>query len=252
MKRLILLSRIEWIKFQRPATLFWLLGLLVVLMGLSFFSAGPAVTGNEADSAHLILESLVSNGFSLGGMFVAIWLILSQGKEYSHNTIRKRLINGYSREELLESALIQILMLILATLVILVVAYIFLLALLGASPFQKEVYMRWHLLAFIIPYLLLSASEALLVVTLVKKTGISILILLGWKVVEQVIFLINQYMTFTYEWPEIVSYVLPGLIRQSIKISPDQMLEWQGMIGYMSIIILLFSASYFKLKRSDY
>jgi ABC-2 type transport system permease protein len=233
--------RIETLKLNRPAN-FVLLGLmLLVYLGIVFMQFAN-VKINEGDVTAALFEGILKLEGSIIGLFLAIFVMMNIGKEYSDGTLRKNIIDGYTRDQffigkLMILLVVCILSFILGKAVLLIGGYFI-------GHFDESVkFLTLPVLINSFMQIFSTGIWALFLIFLTRNTTISIVIYFVWTIVESIIVLIAKFKGF-----ELQQYLPLGSIENAL--ARDEHIHiYTPIIAATYFFLMLFIPYMLLLKR---
>ena len=236
------ITSIEFLKLKRRGNFILLALMLLVYIGGSAIEIYQFEKGQNIIS---FVKTMNSMAESLIGFFLVIFIIMNIGNEYSEGTLRKNIIDGYTRSQFFTGKLLLLL-------VITIGAYIlgkFTLLIGGVVLNNFQNVLALFTPSFLINSfikLLYSGIFALCLIYLTRNTTISIVIYFIWGTIENIVILLGHFK----------KNMDPGLERFMPLTSIGNVLTTTELITISSIIIsvvyvfvMLFLPYYFLLKR---
>jgi ABC-2 type transport system permease protein len=253
MNRQLLLLKIEWFKLNRVNTLIWF-GLFALLVSLLAYLTGmnTVLITDPVEKQKALFESFLAVAFGLSDLFMIVMVIILSTREYAHNVGRKKLINGYSREELFESHILFLMLFSFIAIALLLISWLVFSALIQQWPINKGMLTLASRLPLLWPYLFSHGLYALLIAVLVRKTGIAILLYIALRIGESILYLANDFFRQKYEWPIVADDVLPATFAKRMLSETTLFTEWQGVLSFVLINLFLFAVIYLRVKKSDF
>jgi len=225
-KKIISIESLKLLRIGNYVLLSLLLLLYIGQSAMIFY----LYTVDEVDFSMADLgNELNSMGTYFIGLFIAFFVMLNVGKEFSEGTLRKNVIDGYSRDHFFIG---KLLMLLIVAIVAFVLGKIILL-LGGLAVGNVQDTISLFTPPFIInPFveILYSGMFALCLVFLTRNTTISIIVYIVWGTIESLIISLHQL----FEWLNI------GLEKFMPLRSIDMALSTTETIGFQSIIVTTF------------
>ena len=236
---------IELVKLLRPGN-YILLSLFLLLYTGGFITSFYLFKKNEDDfSIDDLINRLSSMEAGLIGFFMVIFVIMNIGKEYSEKTLRKNIIDGYTRDQFFIGKLLLLLIFIIA-------AFIFgkstlLLGGLALDNLQNTITL------FTPPFLinsfidiLYSGIFALFLIYLTRDITISIVIYFVWGAIEGLIIGIQQF----FEGLIGIEQFMP-LASINIVLTTTEIINFQSIIITTLYILIMLSIPYYLFLKRD-
>ena len=236
---------IELVKLLRPGN-YILLSLFLLLYTGGFITSFYLFKKNEDDfSIDDLINRLSSMEAGLIGFFMVIFVIMNIGKEYSEKTLRKNIIDGYTRDQFFIGKLLLLLIFIIA-------AFIFgkLTLLLGGLALDN---LQNTIALFTPPFLinsfidiLYSGIFALFLIYLTRDITISIVIYFVWGAIEGLIIGIQQF----FEGLIGIEQFMP-LASINIVLTTTEIINFQSIIITTLYILIMLSIPYYLFLKRD-
>ena len=236
---------IELVKLLRPGN-YILLSLFLLLYTGGFITSFYLFKKNEDDfSIDDLINRLSSMEAGLIGFFMVIFVIMNIGKEYSEKTLRKNIIDGYTRDQFFIGKLLLLLIFIIA-------AFIFgkLTLLLGGLALDN---LQNTIALFTPPFLinsfidiLYSGIFALFLIYLTRNITISIVIYFVWRAIEGLIIGIQQF----FEGLIGIEQFMP-LASINIVLTTTEIINFQSIIITTLYILIMLSIPYYLFLKRD-
>ena len=236
---------IELVKLLRPGN-YILLSLFLLLYTGGFITSFYLFKKNEDDfSIDDLINRLSSMEAGLIGFFMVIFVIMNIGKEYSEKTLRKNIIDGYTRDQFFIGKLLLLLIFIIA-------AFIFgkLTLLLGGLALDN---LQNTIALFTPPFLinsfidiLYSGIFALFLIYLTRDITISIVIYFVWRAIEGLIIGIQQF----FEGLIGIEQFMP-LASINIVLTTTEIINFQSIIITTLYILIMLSIPYYLFLKRD-
>ena len=236
---------IESLKLLRPGN-YILLSLFLLLYTGGFITSFYLFKKNEDDfSIDDLINRLSSMEAGLIGFFMVIFVIMNIGKEYSEKTLRKNIIDGYTRDQFFIGKLLLLLIFIIA-------AFIFgkLTLLLGGLALDN---LQNTIALFTPPFLinsfidiLYSGIFALFLIYLTRDITISIVIYFVWGAIEGLIIGIQQF----FEGLIGIEQFMP-LASINIVLTTTEIINFQSIIITTLYILIMLSIPYYLFLKRD-
>lgn len=227
----------EWARLWRLDSIILCSIFFIIIVGIGY---GSSFAGNEAAGV-----ALITNGMpSLGRLFTVFFVILSLGGDYSQGTFRKRLISGYGRVDILFSTFW---MLIQGVVIFVILAFIGLLLSQFATGNNLIAYFTGPKLMNLMLIQLVHGSLAVLLITLIQRTGIAILIYFVVGLVEGGIAI---YFMIKLQDPGL-SIFLPLNGSEIYTSLPDDAAFWRYLPTPI-YVLLFFVISWLKIKKTEF
>jgi hypothetical protein len=253
MKRFITLVNIEWFKFNRTGKYIWFGIFWLILSSLSYLTAMSTVLINDPiEKQRDLSQNFFSVSFGLADIFIVVMVIILTAREYTNQVTRKKLINGYRREEIFESHVIFLTLISFLVTALILLSWLTFSGFIQQWPINKGMASEAASWLMLWPYLFSHGLLALFIIVLVRKTGTAILLYIAIRVTEGILSLFNQYMKQKEDWPIISDDVLPGQLFKQMATDPGIFTQWQAFVSYASISLFLVVIIYLKVKKSDY
>lgn len=241
----IKIIRIESVKLLRPAN-FVLLGLMLLTYTAiaSIYFLMYKIESPNADIKTGLFKGLILMESGLVGLFIAIFIIMNIGKEYSDGTLRKNIIDGYTREQFFTGKLWMLLICIF--LVFIFGKLVILTAGLLVSHFEDA-------LLFLTPSVIINSFMQLLsigffsffLIFLTRNLTISILVYFLWSTLEAIA---QKACELFFNIPDVQSYLPLGSMTSAL--SEYQIVHTSNIvIASLYIFLMLFTSYYLLLKR---
>lgn len=237
--------QIEFIKLQRPAN-FVLLGLMLLIYisisAIYFYNFQTEQSGS--DIKNVLLKNLIQMESGFISFFIVIFIIMNVGKEYSDNTLRKNIIDGYAREQFFTGKLLVLL--ICVSLVLLLGKITMLTGGLAIGHYEET-------LQFLTPSVLINSFMkllstgifALFLIFLTRNITISIIFYFLWSSVESIA---GFVLAKVFNIENIQSY-LPISSMNSV-LTENQIIHTPTIIiATLYLFVMLFTSYYLLLKR---
>ncbi len=185
------LLKIEWLKLRRYTT-FWILsGLFAGLFLLwnygvnkSFISLGSGA-GNLLSSTYSFPEIWSNMGYlySWFVVFLCVFIIISISNEFSYRTNRQHIIDGMERIDFLHAKAFLVLSITLAaTILFILTGFIF-----GFANGEGNPLENFEKVGYVFLYTLNYLSFAAFLAFFVKRSGLSVMLLLAYFLMESII-----------------------------------------------------------------
>ncbi|MBW8685553.1 ABC transporter permease [Chitinophaga rhizophila] len=187
--------KIEWLKVKNYRT-FWVfiaLGLLAMLAPNFIIhdifvknipQEAQKLLGQSMYDYPLVWQTVASVNSYTSGIF-SLLLITLVSNEFNYRTHRQNIIDGWDRKDFVLSKLFWVVSLALLALITSLVAVIIFGSIYGKSPFSME---NSRFLCYYFLQVLVSLCLALLVSMLIKRTGLAIILFLGYIMfIEQIL-----------------------------------------------------------------
>lgn len=223
-----------------------LLSLFLLLYTGGFITSFYLFKKNEDDfSIDDLINRLSSMEAGLIGFFMVIFVIMNIGKEYSEKTLRKNIIDGYTRDQFFIGKLLLLLIFIIA-------AFIFgkLTLLLGGLALDN---LQNTITLFTPPFLinsfidiLYSGIFALFLIYLTRNITISIVIYFVWRAIEGLIIGIQQF----FEGLIGIEQFMP-LASINIVLTTTEIINFQSIIITTLYILIMLSIPYYLFLKRD-
>lgn len=236
---------IELVKLLRPGN-YILLSLFLLLYTGSFITSFYLFKKKEGDfPIGDLINGLSSMEAGLIGFFMAVFVIMNIGKEYSEGTLRKNIIDGYTRDQFFIGKLLLLLIFIIA-------AFIFgkLTLLLGGLALDN---LQNTIALFTPPFLinsfidiLYSGIFALFLIYLTRNITISIVIYFVWRAIEGLIIGIQQF----FEGLIGIEQFMP-LASINIVLTTTEIINFQSIIITTLYILIMLSIPYYLFLKRD-
>lgn len=214
---MIRLLNIEWEKLRNYRA-FWVMVLLYLFVFFIFVIGLPVVMERIArqldDVMHIRLFNVLIFSFPdiwqnlafFAGMrgfvkiFLAILVIILVSNEFTYLTARSNIMNGLSRTEFVMGKLLLVLVVSLASTILVFLAGLYLGFSHSITKSAGLIFGRSYFLPAYFLELTTYLTFALLIGTLIRKTGFAIITLLAWIIIEPLI---------DYFSPDVISKYLP-------------------------------------------
>lgn len=235
---------IEAVKLKRPAN-FILLGLLLLIyLGMTFgafYKFSIEISGEDSKG---LFEYIISIESRFTAFFTAIFIIMNIGKEYSDGTLRKNMIDGFTRDNFYKGKLLMLLLVI-------IIIYIFgklVLITGGLIVGELKECLEFLTLPVIINSFLRIVTTgffAFFLIFLTRSITISIVVYFVWSIIET---LAVEFFKFVFDIKGLDKF-LPQSSIQGV-ISTGSIIDTSAVvIACFYIFLMLFIPYYLLLKR---
>lgn len=229
--------RTELLKLTRWGN-YILLALMVLMdIGLSvlfFYQFSGSSNVTDPSGFIDIGQQILGAQSSLAGLLIGIFIIMSVGREYKDGTLRKNIIDGFTRSDFFSGKLIIMLFCVTLAFLLGMLSLLIGSVSLGKIDDLVQILNAPFLINFFIK-LLYSALFAFFLIFLFKKTTIGIVMFFVWGIIESILTGIQAaYIQFSEADPFIMlNEILP-------KSSIDVVLNTNGLIEPQAVIITSF------------
>jgi ABC-type transport system involved in multi-copper enzyme maturation permease subunit len=232
--------QIEFIKLFRPSTYVILAILLLVVFIRGEFGmhlVSPDLTG--------MLKSTDAGMADMIGFIFSIFVIMNIGQEYTENTLRRSIIEGYTRGKFFIG---KILLVIVAAVLLLLVQKLIFLALAASAGYTKEAFDCLTVSGAVYSLIrtILYALLGFFLIFLTRSVAISIIISFVWTSVEG---LLSIYLKFKYPGSDWGSYLPFSSLAQIL--ATDGTIAFQFVFIALGYQVALVAGSYGLLATRD-
>lgn len=227
----------EWARLWRTDSIILCAIFFIIVLGIGY---GSSFAGNDAASVAIITNGLPS----IGRLFTVFFVILSLGGDYSQGTFRKRLISGYGRVDILFSTFW---MLIQGVLIFAIFAFAALLIAQFVTGNNLISYFTGPKLMNLMLIQLVHGSLAVLLISVIQRTGIAILIYFVVGLVEGGI---GIYFIIKLQDPGL-GILLPLNGSEMLASLPDDSPFWKYLPTPL-YVLGFFLISWFKIKKAEF
>ncbi|MEQ8909695.1 MAG: ABC transporter permease [Vicingaceae bacterium] len=247
MKRII---RTELLKLPSRGNYILLAILLLIYLGMSY-GLYAALSSEQEVSFFDLGKQLLEAQFSLAGILVSIFLISNIGKEFKDGTLRKNIIDGYSRNDFYVGKIV----LLLGSVAMAYLLAIFCLFLVSALSGQVDDFTTNLNLQFVLNYILklsYSALWASFLIFLFRKLTISLVLYFVWSIIEAVIFQVQQGMREDLNLPadfNIQDYLPRSSLSQTLNVGT--IVDPSHLIVTSIYVILFLFLPYYLFTKAD-
>jgi len=231
------LFKYEWARLWRTDSIILSAIFFIIILGVGY---GASFAGNSAAGVVMISSGMPS----LGRLFTVFFVILSLGGDYSQGTFRKRLISGYGRVDILFSTFW---MLIQGVIIFVILAFVGLFIAQIATNNNQLDYFTGSKLMNLMLIQLVHGSLAVLLISVIQRTGIAILIYFVIGLVEGGFAI---YFIVKLQDPGL-SILLPLNGSEMYTSLPDDAAFWK-YIPTPAYVFLFFLISWFKIKNAEF
>ena len=232
--------QIEFIKLFRPST-YVILALLLLIFFLSgefgLHLVGPDLTN--------MLKSTDSGMANWIGFIFSIFVIMSIGQEYTENTLRRSIIEGYTRARFFTG---KLLLVIVAAVLLLLIQKLIFVALAASMGYTKEAIgcLTDSSVLYALIRTILYALLSFFLIFLTRSVAISIIIAFIWTSLES---LLSLYLKFKYPESDLGNYLPFSSLAQILATDGSVVFRFVFVaIGYQAVFVL---ASYGLLANRD-
>lgn len=227
----------EWARLWRTDSIILCAIFFIIVFFIGF---GSSFAGNETAGV-----MIVTNGMpSVGRLFTVFFVILSLGGDYSQGTFRKRLISGYGRVDILFSTFW---MLIQGVLIFAIFSFVALLIAQFVTGNNLISYFTGPKLMNLMLIQLVHGSLAVLLISVIQRTGIAILIYFVVGLVEGGI---GIYFIIKLQDPGL-GILLPLNGSEMLASLPDDSPFWKYLPTPL-YVLAFFLISWFKIKKAEF
>jgi hypothetical protein len=200
----------------------WVTGIIfsIILLILGFASTLNELSGEGPMINPLLLEQ----GFpSLAGLFMVFFVMLGLGTEYRQGTFRKRLLNGYSRVDLM---FVPLLMIFFAMLIFSLIVISTMLIVQIISGYDMFHFWNTHILANLLLRQLLIGAFGGMLVHLTRTAGLAIVIYFVYGFLESIL---SLGFSFALQEPGLSAY-LPLNLGSSFRMLNENQQTWFDLV----------------------
>lgn len=227
----------EWARLWRTDSIILSAIFFIIVIAIGY---GSSFAGNDAAGV-----AIVTNGMpSVGRLFTVFFVILSLGGDYSQGTFRKRLISGYGRVDILFSTCW---MLIQGVILFVLLAFVALLIAQFATGNNLLSYFTGPKLMNLMLIQLVHGSLAVLLISVIQRTGVAILIYFVVGLVEGGI---AVYFIIKLQDPGL-NILLPLSGGEMLASLPDDSPSWKYLPTPL-YVLAFFLISWFKIKKAEF
>lgn len=242
------------LKLPRLGNYILLAILLILDIGLSILFFYQFSSVDETKSANSFADAgtqILGAQSYLSGLLIAIFFIMNVGKEYKDGTLRKNIIDGFTRDDFyVGKAIIMILCVLFAFVMGLMSLLIGSLVLDHFQDFADMLNATFLINFFV--ELFYSALFASFLIFLFKKTTIAIVFFFVWGIVEGIIVGIQSaYMQIAGADPIIeFGHYLPDSSLQYV-LKTTEIVEPRALIVTSFYIVLMYILPYYLFTKAD-
>ena len=227
----------EWARLWRTDSIILSSVFFIIVLGVGY---GSSFTGNESAAVAMVSQGMPS----LGRLFTVFFVILSLGGDYSQGTFRKRLISGYGRVDIMFSTFW---ILIQGVILFVLLAFIALLLTKFVTGINLMSYFTGSKIMNLMLIQLVHGSLAVLLISVIQRTGIAILIYFVVGLVEGGIAI---YFMIKLQDPGL-SILLPLNGSEIYASLPSDAPFWKYLPTPFYVLAFLF-ISWLKIKKAEF
>jgi hypothetical protein len=234
--------QIEFIKLLRPST-FIISGILILILILQ---AVGSFYVNAPKDVNALIARIDTNQVSDIFMIFSIFIILNIAKEYSDNTLRRSVIEGYSRDEFFTG---KLLLIIVTGLIVLVVQKaVFLCVAAYINHFKAAIEYLSGSPAIISGFIKITfyGVFALFLAFLTRSVALGIVLYFVWTIIEGILF---GLLLFKYPQIDWAAYLPTRSLDSLLNINEFIALKFVLVPG--AYILLMMLSSYVLLLKRD-
>lgn len=209
---LVQILGIEAVKLNRLAN-YILLGLLVLIYAGAMWSSYYMFTKSGANvTTDMFFNNILQIENGVVGLFIALFIIINIGKEYADGTLRKNIIDGYTRQQFFTG---KFAVLVLVTLLVFLIGK---LAMLGSGLLINRFSEMTRLMSgtVVLKSLLDIAATAVFTLFLAFVTRsivLSIVLYFVWNIVEGVLSMAARYL---FDIEDLIRYLPLGSFKSTL------------------------------------
>lgn len=240
--------RTEFLKLPSRGNYVLLILLLLVYIGMSY-GLFSQLTSSESAKLMNLGMSLLNTQFSLAGILIGIFLISNIGKEFKDGSLRKNIIDGYTRNDFYVGKISVLLITVLFS-YLLGILCLYLVALFSGETSELSSLLDFTSGTNFFLKLCYASLWASFLIFLFRKLTISLVMYFVWGIIESVIFQLQRGFREKLNIPadfNIQNYLPRASLEQTLSVS-EVVSNGQVAISCFYVLVFLFLPYYLFLK----
>ncbi|WP_226391156.1 hypothetical protein [Penaeicola halotolerans] len=245
------LLKIEWYKLQRLEVYIILALYFLLITAISFFSTVFQIDAGRSAEAVFTPDFFLQVSASIGTLLIVIMVMLTISRERTNQSNRKRLINGYTRDDIYTAQFIQVKLvwgLFLVTWLLTAFCSALFVGLNPISFFGD--FTTGQFLGVVFGFLAKGILAAFWI-TLMGKVILGLVLYFAWSVLETILDLIAKVSATASGNSNNISNFLPTTVIDNFMTNTPFISDWAYFTFGMTMLILLF-VPYMKIQKTDY